>query len=157
MSREAPDEASAVEVYLNDPDGCGIPTPLIRRALLLLLREEGVREGEIAVTFLPDEPMRELNRRWLGHDRVPDVLAFSLHEEGEEAPIGDVYVGVEQGERQAREHGTSRDEELARLALHGTLHVLGYEHPEGAAGREASPQYRRQEEILARALTEEGP
>jgi probable rRNA maturation factor len=141
-----------VALHLNAPGGHALPRDLLRRALGLLLQEEGVREGELSVTFLPDGPMRVMNRDWLGHDQVTDVLAFSLHEPGEPL-VGDVYVGVEQGERQALEHGVERDEELIRLALHGTLHVLGYDHPDSPEERIGADQYRRQEQVLRRVLS----
>jgi len=146
---------AVVSLHLNDPDQRGIPEDLLRRALGILLDAEGIRDGELAVTFLPDGAMRDLNHRYLGRDRVTDVLAFALHGEGEPV-MGDVYVGLEQAERQAREHGASRDEELARLAIHGALHVLGYDHPENPDEREGSEHYRRQEGVLERALAGEG-
>jgi probable rRNA maturation factor len=149
---EGPAGAGALVLHLNAPHGHRVPQALLRRGLETLWAREGVAGGELSVTFLTDGPMRELNRRYLGHDRVTDVLAFALHEEGE-APIGDVYVGVEQGERQARDHGVERDEELLRLALHGALHVLGYDHPEAAEEREGSEQYRRQEEMVREVLS----
>lgn len=138
-------------VHLSAPQGHDVPTALVEGALRLLFAEEGVSAGEVSVTFLADDPMRELHRRYLGEDRATDVLAFALQEEGE-PPLGDVYVGADQAERQAREHGVDRDEELVRLALHGVLHVLGYDHPEAPEEREASEQYRRQEDVLAKAL-----
>lgn len=141
-----------VALHLNAPHGHDLPRELLGRALALLLREEGVREGELSVTFLPDGPMREMNRDWLDHDRVTDVIAFALHEPGEPL-VGDVYVGVEQCERQAREHGVERNEELVRLAVHGALHVLGYDHPEDPEERTGAEQYRRQEELLRRVIS----
>jgi probable rRNA maturation factor len=118
------------------------------------LDSEGVAEGEIAVVLLRDGPIRALNREWLGHDRVTDVLSFPLHDPGD-PPFGDVYVGLEQAKRQAREHGVSRDEELVRLVVHGTLHLLGYDHPAGADVDSGEALFRKQEAIV-RALVEAG-
>jgi probable rRNA maturation factor len=70
-----------------------------------------------------------------------------LYEEGE-TPVGDVYIGIRQAARQAESHGLPLAEELARLAVHGTLHVLGFDHPIGA-DRVRSPMWREQERILA--------
>jgi probable rRNA maturation factor len=64
-----------------------------------------------------------------------------------------VYVGAEQAARQAAEAGVGVGEELVRLAVHGTLHVLGHEHPEGD-GREESPMFALQE-ALVREITGE--
>jgi len=114
------------------------------------LEEEGREEGEISVTLLPDDEIRAMNREHRGEDRTTDVLAFALHGE-DEAPLGDVYVGVEQARRQAREAGVGWAEELVRLAIHGTLHVLGWDHPEGEE-RDGSPMFRRQEELVGKVL-----
>ncbi|MEX0856469.1 MAG: rRNA maturation RNase YbeY [Gemmatimonadota bacterium] len=136
-------------MVLNSPDGQPVPTALLERAIGATLSEEGVQEGEVSVTFLTDSPILDLNRRWLGHDWIPDVLSFALHDPGE-PPIGDVYVGVDQAARQAREHGVSHEEELVRLAVHGTLHILGYEHPE--EDPESSPLFQKQERLVQQVM-----
>ncbi|MEX0935386.1 MAG: rRNA maturation RNase YbeY, partial [Gemmatimonadota bacterium] len=115
-------------VYSSVPPGFEVPEELLQRAARVVLDTEGVEEGEFSIAVLPDEPIRGLNRRWLGHDWVPDVLAFALHEPGS-TPVGDVYIGLEQAARQADEHRVPVEEEIARLTIHGTLHVLGYDHP----------------------------
>ena len=127
-----------------------VPEPRIRRGILLTLEQEGVDEAEISVTFVSDEMIQRLNRDHLGHDRTTDVLSFALHGSGS-PPLGDIYIGLEQAVRQAREWKVPLDEELVRLAIHGTLHVLGYDHPEGE-GREDSLHFQRQEALVRRAL-----
>lgn len=109
---------------------------------------------ELSLTLLDDEEIRTLNRDYLGHDRPTDVIAFALGGPGD--LVGDVYLGVEQARRQAAEHGVALDEELARLAIHGTLHVLGHDHPEGEE-RWESPMFIRQEQILRTFLAEPRP
>lgn len=103
--------------------------------------------GEISVTFLPDAEMRELHRRFLGREATTDVLAFQLGEAGE--LLGDVYVGPEAAARSAEALGIPAREELLRLVIHGVLHLLGHEHPEGE-DRVQSPMFRVQEEVLRR-------
>ena len=127
------------------------PLELLEAAVRATLADGGVDAGEVSLALLDDGAIRELNRRHLDHDRPTDVLAFALWDEGEPV-VGDVYIGVEQARRQAAELGVPPDEELARLAVHGTLHVLGWEHPEPAGERAASPMYARQEAILAGLL-----
>ena len=127
----------AASVYLSTPDGRAVPEGLLVRGALAALEAEGVGEAELSLTLLPDGPMRELNRRWLDHDWVADVLAFGLDGPGPTL-VGDIYVGVSQAGRQARENGVAAEEELLRLVVHGTLHLLGHDHPEAAAGRAGS-------------------
>ncbi len=123
----------------------------IEAAVRHVLRAEGVAEGEVSVALVGDGEITALNREWLDHDWATDVISFNLNGPGE-PPLGDVYLGVEQAARQAAELGADPGEELLRLAVHGTLHVLGYEHPEGA-DRADSEMFRRQEALLREFLS----
>ncbi len=107
------------------------------------------REAELSITLVDDEEIKRLNREYRGHDRPTDVIAFSLGGPGQ--PLGDVYVGAEQARRQAEALGVPLSEELVRLAIHGTLHVLGHDHPDGDE-RFASPMYLLQEQLLGEVL-----
>lgn len=136
-----------VQVALSGEIPAGVDPRELEGAVLLALADAGVMEAEVSLTLLGDDAIRDLNLRYLGKDRPTDVIAFSLGR----VPVlvGDVYVGVDQAARQAAEVGVPLAEELARLAIHGTLHVLGHDHPE-ADGREASPMYALQEELVRR-------
>ena len=125
------------------------PEALIAEAVLHTVGGEGRAEGEISVTLLGDDGIREMNREYLGKDMPTDVISFSLGEG--DALLGDVYIGMDQAERQAQELDVSFPEEVVRLAIHGALHVLGHDHPEGPE-REASPMYALQEAYLAQVL-----
>lgn len=127
------------------------PTRLIEDAVRKTLASQGRPEVAVSVALLDDRDMRELNRRYLGTDASTDVLAFALGE-GEDT-VGDVYIGIDQARRQAADVGVPLGEELVRLAIHGTLHVLGYDHPEGSE-REESPMFSLQERLLRELLGE---
>lgn len=131
-----------------DPVGVGIDdgAEVVERAARAALADRGVAEGELSLTLLDDEAMAGLNREWLERDAPTDVLAFALHDPGE-PPIGDIYLGVDRAVAQAAEEDESPRRELARLAVHGTLHVLGFEHPE--TDRETSEMWQHQERIVA--------
>jgi len=122
-------------------------------AVIHALAAEGRAVLELSLTLLGDDDIQALNRDYLGHDRPTDVIAFALG--GPEDLVGDVYLGVEQARRQAEEHGVPLDEELVRLAIHGTLHVLGHDHPDGDE-RWQSPMFEVQERILRSFLGESG-
>ncbi len=145
----------SLSIHVNAPSLPAALRGLLRRAVRETLRGEGVRTGELSLTLLDDAGIRELNREWLGHDRVTDVLSFALH--AEEAPaaggpiLGDVYVGLDQAGRQAAEAGVSLEEELVRLAVHGVLHVCGHDHPDGPE-RTDSPMFLLQEARVAAIL-----
>jgi probable rRNA maturation factor len=135
--------------------GTGVAPPVdaerIEAAVRHVLRAEGVAAGEISVALVTDEDIAALNQQYLDHEGPTDVISFHLHDRGE-PPLGDVYVGVDQAARQAAGYGASVAEEVLRLAVHGTLHVLGYEHPEGE-DRAGSPMFVRQEALLKEFLS----
>jgi probable rRNA maturation factor len=123
-------------------DGAGV----VERAARAAAADRGVDEGELSLTLLDDDGMAALNREWLDRDGPTDVLAFALHGAGE-TPVGDIYLGVDRARAQAEAEGEPLRRELARLAVHGTLHVLGLDHPE--TDREESEMWRHQERIVA--------
>ena len=123
----------------------------VEAAVRHVLRAEGVQAAEISVALVGDGEITALNEQYLAHEGPTDVISFHLHDPGE-PPLGDVYVGVEQAARQAAGFGAEADEEVLRLAVHGTLHVLGWEHPEGD-DRAASPMFARQESLLRSFLS----
>lgn len=125
----------------------GIHDELLARAVRTVLSSEGVREARLSIAVFGDEPMRAMNREHLGHDSPTDVIAFPLWEPGEPV-VGDVYLGVEQARRQAADEGVSLEEELVRLVVHGTLHVLGWDHPDVDVARQETPMWRRQEDLV---------
>jgi probable rRNA maturation factor len=92
--------------------------------------------GELAIALVPDAQVRALNRRYRRNDKPTDVLSFVPDSPSSEprtpAPgerqLGDIVIAVGVAKRQAREAGHSYDTELRVLALHGLLHLLGYDH-----------------------------
>jgi probable rRNA maturation factor len=122
---------------------------LARRAVTATLADQEIFDAVMSVTLLADDDIARMNERHLAHAGPTDVLSFALFESGE-APLGDIYIGVGQARRQAVEHGVDVREEIARLAVHGTLHVLGHDHPKGERGR--SPMWKVQERIVAEVM-----
>jgi probable rRNA maturation factor len=122
-----------------------LSSALVRRVV------RGVLEGErrralVSVTFLGRDAMRRLNAEHKGRDEPTDVLAFAMTD-GAGATVGDVYICPWVARREARARGLPLREELIRLVIHGTLHVLGRTHPEGPA-RTRSSMWRRQERYV---------
>jgi probable rRNA maturation factor len=102
-----------------------IDAPRLRR----VLRDAGRTlraSGEVSVVLAGDGLLRRLNRDYRGKDRPTDVLSFPGA--GGEEGLGDVVISVPAAARNARRHGHSVPRELDILALHGFLHLLGYDH-----------------------------
>jgi probable rRNA maturation factor len=122
-----------------------ISRALVRRVVETVLRSER-RQALISVTFLGRDSMRRLNAEHKGHDRPTDVLTFALTDPAGRT-VGDVYICPWVARQEATERGISFREELIRLIVHGTLHALGRDHPEGAQ-RTRSAMWRRQERYV---------
>jgi probable rRNA maturation factor len=105
----------------------GLATPLraIVRAALAL---EGRRAGEIGIVLTDDATIRDLNRRYRGLDRATDVLSFGYHEATDRPVTGDLVISLDRVRVQARRFRVSEARELARLTIHGALHLAGLDH-----------------------------
>ncbi len=120
---------------------------LLRSRACRLLRALGEARSELSVTLSDDQQISELNACYRSAARPTDVLAFSLlegeHDEHRGDLLGDVVIGVETALRQARRSRRSLDDEVARLLIHGTLHLLGHDHRRAAETRAMRREERR--------------
>lgn len=134
-------------------EDCELPQAA-RRWIEAALLSAADQLGPFSCTVLAttEEEIRRLNREFRGIDRVTDVLSFPSREDGdpEEADgfAGDIAVCVAQAERQAAELGQPPERELGFLALHGALHLHGYDHE---AEGEAEEMYALQRQIMQAA------
>ena len=142
-------------------EGVRVPLSSERVAAIArsVLRAEGVRNALLSITFLDARAMARLNARHLRHRGPTDVISFAFDRSARSAVVGDVYICPDVARQNAAAARVGVREEIARLVVHGTLHVLGYDHPDGD-DRMRSPMWRRQERLLAgsarRALAASG-
>ncbi|GBD33141.1 Endoribonuclease YbeY [bacterium HR33] len=118
---------------------------LLRQIVEAVLEKERKSGAMVNLTFLSAGRMRSLHRRAFGRSSLTDVIAFSLAHGG--TVVGDIYICPQVARKNAKELGVRFREEIVRLVVHGTLHVLGYDHPEGEA-RQRSPMWLRQERYV---------
>ena len=133
-------------------DGVRIPVSRERvaGAVRAVLRSDKVPDAMISVAFIRKREIQRLNREHLRRNRPTDVIAFGFRSVGRGAPaVGDIYIAPEVARESARANGITVREEILRLVVHGTLHVLGYDHPETDA-RTRSAMWRKQERLVAR-------
>jgi probable rRNA maturation factor len=113
----------------------GLPVDEVRLSTLArhALSSEEVADVELSVLFVTSEHMKQLNSRFAGNDYATDVLAFPMMEDDESATIlGDVVICPEVAERNAAQSGQDLAREIELLVVHGTLHLLGYDHQNDA-------------------------
>jgi rRNA maturation RNase YbeY len=134
-------------------DGLRSPVALTRLAdvVRLVLKAEKVDRAMISVALVSDRRIAAMNQRHLRHRGATDVISFGFRAVADGPVIGDVYIAPGVAARNARAAKVGVREELVRLVVHGVLHVLGHDHPEGEA-RLTSPMWRRQERLVQRAL-----
>lgn len=138
----------------------GSRSPLGRDAIAdiarAVLRHERVRDALLSISLVDRRTIKRLNARHLGHRGDTDVISFGFtRASGAEPVIGDIYICTDVARENAKVHRARVRDEIARLVIHGVLHVLGYEHPE-TVERERSPMWRRQERLLRRLGYGEG-
>ena len=137
-------------------DGTRMPlaSARVRRVAAAVLRAEGVRDALVSIAFVSAREIARLNKRHLGHAGATDVISFALGAGKERSAthpvVGDIYIAPDVARANAVRFGRGVREELARLVVHGTLHVLGHNHPDGTE-RTTSPMWRRQERLLSSA------
>ncbi len=118
---------------------------------------------EVNLVLCSDQYIRSMNRKYRKIDSATDVLSFSMQEEEEDffnsqepdgytepEILGDIIISTEQVKKQAREYGVTEEEELARLAIHGLLHLLGFDHERSA--EDEMTMLERQDAYLDRFL-----
>jgi probable rRNA maturation factor len=132
----------------------GVRVPLSRdrvaRIARAVLDADRVRDALLSITFVSNARIRSMNRKHLGRTGATDVISFGFRRAGKRTPIvGDVYIAPDVARASARENGVTVREELVRLVVHGTLHVLGHDHPESDA-RTRSLMWRKQEALVHR-------
>ena len=115
------------------PEWCREWEPTVRQAILQTLRAVGEpEETEVSVLLTDDVTIHDLNRDYRSVDRPTDVLSFAQREgedaSGDESMLGDVVISIERAREQADVYGHSVGREVGFLAVHGTLHLLGWDH-----------------------------
>lgn len=121
---------------------------LVRRAIAAAAPAQA-RKAELSVVLTDDRAIRTLNRRWRGKNKPTNVLSFPTPAQRRGAPrhLGDVVIAYETVAGEARAAHKRFDHHLAHLAVHGFLHLLGYDHESHV---EADAMERRERRVLAR-------
>lgn len=133
-------------------------TLLEKVATAAVLLEDPEADQEVSVLLVDDEAIQELNALYRGMDCPTDVLSFAMNEDTAEGGeftsmeddniLGDVVISLETAQRQAEEFGHSLEREIGFLAVHGVLHLLGYDH----SGEADTPKMRAREEAILASL-----
>lgn len=132
-------------IYVNnEQDKKEVTAELIEQVTLAAqtaYAKEGIDpEKEVSIIFIDNKYIRQLNRDYRQKDSATDVLSFAINEPGEGEPdvigaeteelLGDIFISLEKAEVQAADYGHSFTREVVYLAVHGILHLIGFDHEE---------------------------
>lgn len=147
----------------SEQDMYPISSDLIERlqTLLAIAGElEQVKSGEVALSFVTDEEICQLNKDYRGIDQPTDVLSFAMQEYGWDEmkitydelemvePLGDIIISMPRAIAQSEEYNHSIEREIGFLFVHGFLHLIGYDHHNETAEKE---MFAKQDRILQQA------
>lgn len=123
-------------VEINNLTKSKVDGKFIKRVVGIVLEGEGKQEGDVSLAIVGQNRIRELNRRYRGRNRATDVLSFLEPKE--------IVICLREVKKNAKRFGQDLKRELAKVLIHGTLHVLGYGH-----------QRRQEEYYLNKAIKDE--
>lgn len=143
------------EIAIDDKD-----VDLIESVIKEAAKLEGIMSGEVVVSLVDNQRIHELNKDYRNIDRPTDVLSFAMndyveddmeihYDEEEDADftdtLGDIIISLPKTKEQAEEYGHSFERELGFLAVHGFLHLLGYDHE---TEEDEKIMFEKQDEVL---------
>ena len=107
----------------------------LKELLMNVSKDEGLDNILFNVIIIDNDRIRKINKEYRNIDRETDVISFALEDDKtfnleEIRVLGDIYISIEKARSQAEEYGHSFKRELSFLAIHGFLHLLGYDHME---------------------------
>ena len=146
-----------IAIKIDKPYAAEVKRAWLKRVIVEALGMEKVADAEVSLVITSDERIHEINRKYRQVDAPTDVIAFALTEgatEGFVSPpdgiihLGEIVISYPTAVRQAAEHGHSVQQELAILIVHGTLHLLGYDHVLSGQARKMRARERKILEYL---------
>ncbi|GJM15111.1 MAG: endoribonuclease YbeY [Thermodesulfobacteriota bacterium] len=101
----------------------------LKKIARLVLKELQLpKDSELCISFIDDIKMRELNQAYRQIDRTTDVLSFPQSEGPDDTLLGDIIISIDTARRHSTSYGVTFHEEIKKLIIHGTLHLIGHDH-----------------------------
>jgi probable rRNA maturation factor len=141
--------ALSIDVLVESPQWSDLPEApaAVRKAIAAAAREISSPGGEVAVMLTSDAALRRLNRKWRRIDKPTNVLSFPASASAAKRMLGDIAIAYETLARESRKEGKKILHHLSHLAVHGFLHLMGYDHQTDS---DAATMEQLESEILAR-------
>lgn len=141
-----------IEVFNETKENLTEECEKLKEFLVQVAKDEKLDNIIYNVIIINNEKIREINREYRNIDRETDVISFALEDEKsfnrtDIRVLGDIYISIDKARSQALEYGHSFKRELYFLAVHGFLHLLGYDHMKK---EDEEVMFKKQEEVLSR-------
>ena len=141
-----------IEVFNETEENLEKEVNELKNLLENICKDESLGDGEFNIIIVDNKKIQELNKEYRNIDKVTDVISFALEDDetyklDNYRMLGDIYICIEKAYSQAEEYGHSFKRELSFLAVHGLLHLLGYDH---MTKEEEEIMFSKQEEVLNR-------
>ena len=141
-----------IEVFNETTENLEKELDELKALLLNVAHDEGLDNILFNVIIVDNSKIRELNREYRNIDKETDVISFALEDDKtfnleDIRVLGDIYISIDRARSQAVEYGHSFKRELSFLAIHGFLHLLGYDH---MTKEDEEVMFKKQEEVLSR-------
>lgn len=126
----------------------------LKKVIDIALKEEKVKNAYFSIIFIDNEEIHKINKQYRNIDKETDVISFALEDDDTYPNIGfrmlgDIYISVDRIKSQAKEYGHSELRETCFLAVHGLLHLLGYDHTKSLEDEKI--MFEKQDIILKKA------
>lgn len=139
------------KIYNTTNSKLDIEIRFMKKVLKEVLKKEKIKNARFSVIIITDSEIKAINKKYRKIDKPTDVISFALEENQKEQVflknrvLGDIYISLDKAKKQAIEYGHSLRRELCFLAVHGLLHLLGYDHNNK---EEEKIMFKKQELIL---------
>ena len=110
---------------------------ILKKWITSIIEKKKRKPGDLNFIFCSDEHLLGINKQYLNHDTYTDIITFDYSKEDVKMPVaGDIFISIDRVEENAKKFGKSFENELHRVIIHGTLHLLGYKDKTKAAKEE---------------------
>jgi probable rRNA maturation factor len=100
---------------------------ILKKWITSTIEKKKRKAGDLNFIFCSDEHLLGINKQYLNHDTYTDIITFDYSKDDPKQPVsGDIFISVERVEENAKKFSKSFENELHRIIIHGTLHLLGY-------------------------------
>jgi rRNA maturation RNase YbeY len=122
---------------------------ILKKWISSIIEKKKRKPGDLNFIFCSDEHLLTINKQYLDHDTYTDIITFDYSKEDLEMPVsGDIFISVDRVKENATKFGKSFENELHRVIIHGTLHLLGYKDK----GKSAKEEMTKQEDKALKVL-----